>query len=132
MMNPFGKKLNRRGQSLVETALILPILLLILLGVLEFGRILSAWMTVTHASREGARVAALGGSKLQVEERVDSVSGALNLAGISVTVSPTGTLERGDMVTVNVVYQIQLITPFVGSIVGNPVSMSADTVMRVE
>jgi hypothetical protein len=46
---------NRRGQSLVETAIILPILLIILVGIVELGFALANQMTVTTAGREGAR-----------------------------------------------------------------------------
>jgi len=46
---------NNRGQAIVELAILLPVLLLILLGILEFGRIFSTYITITHASREGAR-----------------------------------------------------------------------------
>lgn len=123
---------NKQGQSMVETALVLPIIILILLGILEFGRILSSWMIITHASREGARVASLGGTGSQVEERVDAVSSTLNLEDMTVTITPSGTLSRGDMVTVSIGYNVDLITPLIGAIVGNTVPMNADTVMRIE
>lgn len=45
----------RRGQGLVEFALILPILLLVLIGMLEFGRILFIYVNVSNAAREGVR-----------------------------------------------------------------------------
>jgi Flp pilus assembly protein TadG len=43
------------GQSLVELALTLPLLILILIGVLDLGRMLNAYVTIQNASREGAR-----------------------------------------------------------------------------
>lgn len=132
MVNQMTLARNRRGQSMVETALILPIILLILLGILEFGRILSAWMIITHASREGARVSSLGGTTMQVEERVDAVSKTLDLTDITVIIAPSGTLARGDMVTVTVTYNIDLMTPLIGAIVGDTVPMNAETVMRLE
>jgi Flp pilus assembly protein TadG len=51
---------SERGQSLVEFALVLPILLFLVLGVLEFGWILKAEIAVNAAAREGARYAAVG------------------------------------------------------------------------
>jgi len=45
-----------QGQSLVEFALVLPVLLIVLLGVLDLGRLYFAYVTVTNASREGARL----------------------------------------------------------------------------
>ncbi|MBI5955396.1 MAG: pilus assembly protein [Chloroflexi bacterium] len=52
------KQSLQRGQSLVELALALPILMLVLLIVVDFGRAFYAYVTVTNASREGARYAA--------------------------------------------------------------------------
>ena len=53
-----GRGPRSRGQGLVEFALVLPVLVLLLFGVMEFGRFLDAWLVVTNAVREGARVAA--------------------------------------------------------------------------
>lgn len=47
------------GASAVEFALVLPILLLLVFGIIEFGFIFNRWITVTHAAREGVRVYAL-------------------------------------------------------------------------
>ena len=49
-----------RGQALVELALVLTILLTLLLGIIEVGRIGHAYLVVLHASREGARLGAIG------------------------------------------------------------------------
>jgi len=51
----FNIRETRRGQALVEFALVSPILLLIMLGTLEFGRLLFAFSEVSNASRNGAR-----------------------------------------------------------------------------
>jgi Flp pilus assembly protein TadG len=48
---------RRPGQSIVELAIVVPVLLLLAVGVFEFGRALHAYVTVTHAARDGARVA---------------------------------------------------------------------------
>lgn len=131
-MSQSNRFLNLKGQTLVEFALILPILMLILLGIFEFSRVLGAWMSLTHASREGARDAALGGTDLQVEERIDAVSAGLDLSRIQVTVTPAAPRNRGAMVTVQVDYSMDLITPIIGNIVGNPLNISTETTMRVE
>jgi hypothetical protein len=51
---------RRPGQGLVEFALILPILLLILFGIIEFARILQAWLSVENGARFGVRYAVTG------------------------------------------------------------------------
>ena len=51
-----GKQGQReRGQSLVETAIVFPILLLLLAAVVDFGRAFDAYIVLTNAAREGAR-----------------------------------------------------------------------------
>jgi hypothetical protein len=67
-------RLNRRrdrGAAAVETALVLPILLLIVFGIIDFGRMLNAQINLTEAAREGARAAALQAS---VENRVNTAT----------------------------------------------------------
>ncbi len=50
---------NDRGQALIEAALTIPILLLIAIGIFEFGRAYQTWEILTNAAREGARMAIL-------------------------------------------------------------------------
>jgi len=72
---------NERGQSAVEFALVLPILIIILLGIVEFGWFLNAKITITSAAREGARVYAIHGDKTDVQTRVTNA--------VANTLSPT-------------------------------------------
>lgn len=59
------------GAALIEAAFTLPIMLLICVGILEFGRAYQTWQVVTNASREGARVAILPAfSNASVDARV--------------------------------------------------------------
>jgi hypothetical protein len=55
-----GCRRDQRGQSLVETALIAPVLLLVLVGLVEIGMLGNNYLTVLDAGREGARFAASG------------------------------------------------------------------------
>ena len=50
---------REEGAALIETAFVLPIMLLVCVGILEFGRAYQTWQVVTNAAREGARVAIL-------------------------------------------------------------------------
>ena len=52
---------NERGAALIETAVTIPIVLLISVGIFEFGRAYQTWQVLTNASREGARQAILLG-----------------------------------------------------------------------
>ena len=72
---------ERRGQSLVEFALVLPILLLIVVGILEFGIAFRTFQVVTNAAREGARTAVLRTTDAEVRGVVGRYlgSGGLDL-----------------------------------------------------
>lgn len=65
-------KESTEGQSLVEFALVLPILMLLVLGMIEFGWILNGKITLTSAAREGARVA------ITYESAADAASAVQN------------------------------------------------------
>lgn len=56
--SPGGRRC--RGQSLVEMALLAPVLAALLFGVVESGRLFYAWVTVQHAARAGTRFAVTG------------------------------------------------------------------------
>jgi Flp pilus assembly protein TadG len=55
------QKLSEAGQGLVETVLILPFLLILIIGIVELGIVLQRQITVVNAAREGARFGAFGG-----------------------------------------------------------------------
>lgn len=50
---------NQRGAALLETAITLPLVLLVCVGIFEFGRAFQTWQVITNAAREGARVSVL-------------------------------------------------------------------------
>ncbi len=124
---------NKRGQSLVELALLLPLLLLILMGIFEFGRVFNAYLITNHAAREGARFAVVGSDDLQVISRIRDSIFYLDPTKMTVNISPgESSRTRGSSVTVNLQYDIDIIVPIIESIVPNPLTLESKTVMRVE
>ncbi len=122
-----------RGQALVEMAFVLPVIILVLMGIVEFGRIFNAYLVLTNASREGARVAAVGGADLDVMNSILNVTPTLNQPSLSITVNPIETeRSRGLPVTVTVNYNLQLICPVVNVILPNPFPLASQTTMRIE
>jgi Flp pilus assembly protein TadG len=125
-----------KGQAVVEMALILPILLMLLFGIVEFGRIFNTYMIVTDLSREGARLGAVGDNDATIHTSVDSFAtgSGLNSANITVTITPTaaGTRARGTSVQVQVSYPVDIIAPVIGTVIGDPYIVTSQTTMRVE
>lgn len=82
---------DRQGTAAVETALVLPVFIMLRFGMIEFGRGMMMSQIVVNASREGARIASVDGStNQQVEDRVkDYLVDALNIQPGDVTVNIT-------------------------------------------
>jgi Flp pilus assembly protein TadG len=139
---------REKGSSAVEFALVLPVLMLILFGIVEFGFILYDKAIVTNASREGARrgIVYRGVSAgVSAEEIVDTVSsycGSYLVSLGSGTATPSTTITGncavpGSSLTVAVNYPYTfLVLPdlgrsFGGSLTGG-ITLSGATVMRCE
>ncbi len=127
---------NSKGNSIVEFALVLPILLLVLMGILEFGRAIMVSNVLHTASREGARVAAvaLAGDSATVRDRVDVVLDAAHVTPSAPASIAYDIPNRSVSVTVRSDFQIlsgNVLNLFGGTL---PMTwpLSATTVMRYE
>ena len=134
------------GVALVEFALVLPLLLLILIGMLDFGKIFNYWIDETHLANEGARYAVVnknpstGGGSLQsyIQQQADTPelrNGGTSAipVGTQVCISfPNGTATVGDPVEVTVTTDYHFI-PFIGTKIGvASKSISGSSIMRLE
>ena len=126
------------GQAVVEFALIVPVLLVLVIGVFEFGRAWSAHQAVTDAAREGARIAVIADPAI-TEDSVRTVirsalSGAsldgqlavIELSGVN---AATGEPAR---VAVRYPYQFSMLTKLQGINGGGAVTLGTAFVMRNE
>jgi len=126
------RRKNESGQSIVEAAFVIPLLLLVLCGMMDFGWIFSNQLMIHQCSREGARYAsvhsdAVGLASL-VTQRVRQVAGIGDPADLSVSVQ----VANGD-VRVTVSKPLQVITPLAGIFVDEETfQLSSTSVMRVE
>ena len=125
---------RERGQSLVETAVVLPILLLLLAATVDFGRAFDAYIVLTNAAREGARFGAVN-PELTAEEVHDLVvtdimGSGTNLTPITesdIVVTVDGQEEGSEEVTVEVSYPLDL---WFGRLIGiDTVTLSKTSVM---
>jgi len=122
---------DQGGQSLIEFALILPILLLVVFGITEFGRAIMTTNILNSAAREGARLAAVSatGDSLSVQNRVLEVLQAANINPKEIKVEYM-VADRSVKVTVTTDFEVlsaKVLDPFMGTI-----ELKAATVMRYE
>ena len=115
------------GAAAVEFALILPLLLLIIFGIIDFGRMLNAQTTTNQAAREAARVVMLGGDQGDAQGRVDWAVGGTGLATTMVNSSCPANPDADDDARVTVTYEFTFITP-VGVLAGLFANGEDDTV----
>lgn len=153
-----AKRLSKpeRAQSLVEFCLIIPVFLILVFGVIDFGMGLRAYITVAQATREGARFAAIGNpagafvsggsgecngsTSTTTVGKVCSTLGGLDLTKIgSVSVTYPSGNSPGNPVHVSASYNYQYITPlrrlvnfFSAGALGSTISVSSSTDMRLE
>jgi hypothetical protein len=125
-------KLNKKGQSIVETALILPVIILLLMGMFEFSRIFGSYLLITYTGRESARMAAVGKSDEAIIQNVHEKAGLLDLANLQVVVDPAVTRRTGQDVKINIKYKIVIYAPIIQNILPNPFYIESNTYMRVE
>jgi Flp pilus assembly protein TadG len=138
---------GQRGQALIETALTLPIVLVISISIFEFGRALQVWQLLTNAAREGARVAVLPGSTPDVVQQraLDYMAAgglqnrALNQINVqsNAQIIMSGTPVSASQVTISYPFNFMLLNPIMqlivrGSTVGAPITMTASALMRNE
>lgn len=124
---------NEKGQSLVEFAVILPILLLILMGIAEFGMMINSYLTIENASREGARRGIVGSSDTDIENSVIATSPNLNVSDLTISITPSeGSRHSGDSLTVSLTYKYHLTVPIISGLVSDGVTLNSQTTMRVE
>ena len=108
-------KTSERGAVAVEFALLAPVLVMLLLGITEFGRAYNAQVTLSSAAREGVRVMAIGNSPSAARTAAKNASATLKpvLTDTNITISPA-TCTTGAQVTVKITYSLATMTGIAG------------------
>ena len=141
------RRLGERGTAIVETALTLPILLLVSVGIFEFGRAYQTWQVLTNAAREGARVAVLPNvaagapaaralAYLQSGALANADQATVALAEVPISLGG-GVNATGSQVTVSYPFEFMVLQPVAqlvarGSLTGAPFTLTASASMRNE
>ena len=114
---------HNRGQSLVEFALVIPILVALMVGIFQFSLALMTKNVMTNAAREGARVQAVGGDGEAEAYRV------LNSANIPATANVAPAASAYGSVFADVTYEFPLSVPFYRT---GTISLRSTATMRQE
>jgi len=140
---------RRSGQALVEFAFIAPILLLLIFGIVDFGRGIYALNAVSNAARMGVRTAVINQVPSDVKTRaagqatalgIDPTSSCLTSAGVCLSIEDStgawcatliGPDLRSCVAKVTVKYTFTAITPVIGTILG-PIPLTSTSVQALE
>ena len=138
---------SERGNALIETAITMPVLLLLIVGIFEVGRAYQTWQVLTNAAREGARISVTPNSVEATSEalvRQYMLDGQLSEyadADVEVdknaSITVNGTTVGASQVTVDYPFEFIMLQPVAnlvvnGSTAGQPITMRATAIMRNE
>jgi Flp pilus assembly protein TadG len=117
-------RMSERGQSLVELAMSLTVILLLLAGAVDFSIAYFSFAAMHDAAQEGALYGSINPTDTDgIITRVRSAStNPVNLADdtlVNVTVTLPGAACEGNEITINVIYDYPISMPFIGSIIGS-------------
>jgi Flp pilus assembly protein TadG len=123
---------EQKGQSLVEFALLLPLLLLLICGIIDMGRLLFAFVSLNMTAQESVRLGGLGRNDAEIVAYAKDHLNVGDPSTLQVTITPgQSTRKPGQNVKVTLSYSLPLITPVMKEIIPAPV-LSANSTIRVE
>lgn len=132
------RRRGERGAAAVEFALILPIFLMLLFGIIDFGYMINRASIINNAARDAVREASVGGSEADVRNAAaTSLSGVPNATvAVSCKSAAGGACVyadriSGDRAVVSISYQHKMLTP-VGIFVPGGFDLSRTAEMRIE
>lgn len=110
------RPLSDRGAAALEFALVVPVLLALVLGIIEFGRAYNIQTTLSNAARDGVRVMALENSVTAARTATRNSASPLDLSRATISVTPTScaatTTTPAGTATVTITYPFELISGF--------------------
>ena len=136
LLKRLGK--SEKGQAAVEFALCLPLVLMILAAVIDFGWVFMHELTLSTAVREGARAAVTSvGDGTYIDKarnKVEDTASICNNGSLTVSVTPTNPAHPGEGdIEVSADYELQLLTPMAKLIFGGmEYEIHGSCVMRAE
>ncbi|UTT68512.1 pilus assembly protein [Arthrobacter sp. DNA4] len=108
------KRDSERGAAAVEFAILLPLLLMLVLGTIEFGRAYNAQITLTNAARDGVRVMAINNDPAAAKTAAQNAAASVSTIPVSNITLSTTTCSTGNQVTLTINYTLSTITGIAG------------------
>lgn len=134
MVHRFGQRRSannlERGAAAIEFALVAMLLLTLVFGIAEFGRMWFLQSSLAAAARDGARTMAVKNDQAEATDQAAAVFvGSEGPTTISITPA-TGDCDSGGDATVSLTYDAEFMTGFFDPILGESVTLSGEGVMR--
>jgi len=125
---------NIKGQATLEFALVLPMVIIFILVVSQFGHMVFVQNVIEQASREAARIAATTNDVGKAKAAALNICSALNREDVSVEVIPKSlsSLSIGDFVTVKITYRYGGIANVIEALVEGEAMLKSKSMMRME
>lgn len=138
---------GERGQAMVETAIAIPLLLVLMVGIFEVGRAYETWQVLTNAAREGARMSVTPSGtpanttalvrQYMADGQLTASAAASVVVNKGASIDVNGTPVSASAVTVDYPFQFIMLQPVVrlvapSSTVGGAITMHATAIMRNE
>ena len=124
---------DERGQALVEMALVMPILLLLLAGIADIGRLIFSYEQMQMAAQESVRLGGLHKNDTTITNFAVNYVTMGDPSKMKVVITPPDTNRKsGDYVTVKLSYPFSFYTPFVSQLFPSPFYIETQSTMRVE
>lgn len=132
---------KNKGQTVVEFALVLPVLIFLLLAIMEGGRIFAAYIELQNAARDGARYAAINCPSKEQEQEAWVNGNLIPLINSRLSTLDSGIIgiafdrkkDKSEIwAEVTLTYPLPITTPIISNITGNPFTLSSKMAMRSE
>lgn len=138
---------SERGNAMVETAITMPLLLLLMVGIFEVGRAYETWQVLCNAAREGARMSVTPSSdaatttalvrRYMSDGQLPQYNSATVVVNSAATMIVNGNTVGASQVTVDYPFTFIMLQPVArlvapGSTAGAPMTMRATALMRNE
>jgi Flp pilus assembly protein TadG len=148
METDMNRRHRERGSAMVETAITIPILLLMIVGIFEVGRAYETWQVLTNAAREGARISIVPSGnnatttalvrRYMADGQLTRFNDASVVVDRTATIAVNGTNVGATLVTVDYPFEFIMLQPIArlvgpgGGNVGEDITMRATALMRNE